>query len=154
MKSKKIICALLLVVCISCICTAFAHPGRTDANGGHWNRSTGTYHYHTGEYAGNDSSSSDSDYENSYDYGYEEGYEKGYEYGYDEGHCEGHNEGYDEGYADGYDKGCEDGYKKRIEDAASENEKELEFWGVFILVIIGVVMLVKFIKRWKEQHKN
>jgi hypothetical protein len=25
-----------------------AHPGRTDSNGGHWNRKTGTYHYHSG----------------------------------------------------------------------------------------------------------
>lgn len=26
----------------------FAHPGRTDANGGHNDRSSGTYHYHSG----------------------------------------------------------------------------------------------------------
>ena len=37
-----------------------AHPGRTDANGGHWNHSTGEYHYHTGEYAGKNKSSSSS----------------------------------------------------------------------------------------------
>lgn len=24
----------------------FSHPGRLDSNGGHWNRKTGTYHYH------------------------------------------------------------------------------------------------------------
>jgi hypothetical protein len=24
----------------------FSHPGRTDANGGHYNRKTGEYHYH------------------------------------------------------------------------------------------------------------
>ena len=28
--------------------TASAHPGRTDANGGHWDNSTGEYHYHHG----------------------------------------------------------------------------------------------------------
>lgn len=27
---------------------AQAHPGRTDSSGGHWNRSTGEYHYHHG----------------------------------------------------------------------------------------------------------
>ena len=27
---------------------AFAHPGRTDANGGHYDRKNGTYHYHHG----------------------------------------------------------------------------------------------------------
>ncbi|MBP5618778.1 MAG: YHYH domain-containing protein [Clostridia bacterium] len=26
----------------------FAHPGKTDSNGGHWDHSTGTYHYHHG----------------------------------------------------------------------------------------------------------
>lgn len=26
----------------------FAHPGDTDSNGGHWNHSTGEYHYHHG----------------------------------------------------------------------------------------------------------
>ena len=26
----------------------FGHPGRTDANGGHYNRKTGEYHYHSG----------------------------------------------------------------------------------------------------------
>lgn len=44
--------------------TAFAHPGRTDSNGGHWDRKSGTYHFHTGEYAGksSDGSSSSSEY--------------------------------------------------------------------------------------------
>lgn len=37
-----------------------AHPGRTDANGGHWDRSAGEYHFHTGEYAGRNSSGSSS----------------------------------------------------------------------------------------------
>lgn len=26
----------------------FAHGGRTDSNGGHWDTSTNTYHYHSG----------------------------------------------------------------------------------------------------------
>ena len=37
-----------------------AHPGRTDSKGGHWDRSSGTYHFHTGEYAGKNSSGSSS----------------------------------------------------------------------------------------------
>ena len=32
--------------------TVSSHPGRTDANGGHWDRKSGTYHFHAGEYAG------------------------------------------------------------------------------------------------------
>ena len=42
----------LLSVCLVCLCllcsAADAHSGRTDANGGHWNRKTGEYHYHHG----------------------------------------------------------------------------------------------------------
>ena len=42
---------LLFFLCIvlltsSLALSAFAHPGRTDANGGHWDHSTGEYHYH------------------------------------------------------------------------------------------------------------
>lgn len=52
-----IVCAvLLLALCIP----SLAHPGRTDSNGGHWNHSTGEYHYHTGEHAGQSSSSKSS----------------------------------------------------------------------------------------------
>lgn len=44
---------LKLLVCIAlCSCftvVAFAHPGRTDSNGGHTNRRTGEYHYHHGK---------------------------------------------------------------------------------------------------------
>ena len=45
--SKQIlsICAAMLFS-ISAPLSVSAHPGRLDANGGHWNRSTGTYHYH------------------------------------------------------------------------------------------------------------
>jgi hypothetical protein len=46
---KSYIC-IALILLISCIATAlvFAHGGRTDANGGHYDRSTGEYHYHHG----------------------------------------------------------------------------------------------------------
>lgn len=39
-----LILAILLFVLIPL--TAYAHPGRTDSKGGHWDRSNGTYHYH------------------------------------------------------------------------------------------------------------
>lgn len=40
--------ALMVVVFISFILPALAHPGRTDGRGGHTNHSTGEYHYHHG----------------------------------------------------------------------------------------------------------
>jgi hypothetical protein len=41
---------LLVVValCITIPLVAFAHPGRTDSDGGHHDRETGEYHYHHG----------------------------------------------------------------------------------------------------------
>lgn len=43
---KKIV--LLFVLFISIVSISFAHSGRTDSSGGHYNRSTGEYHYHHG----------------------------------------------------------------------------------------------------------
>lgn len=44
--------ALFFIIVASLIillpASIFAHPGRTDSNGGHYNRSTGEYHYHHG----------------------------------------------------------------------------------------------------------
>lgn len=40
--------ALLLVIALLLTTSAFAHPGRTDANGGHYDRATGEYHFHHG----------------------------------------------------------------------------------------------------------
>lgn len=62
MKNKKVLLTItaLLIISVACIFSAFAHSGRTDSNGGHWDRSTGTYHYHSGEHAGKSSSSSNS----------------------------------------------------------------------------------------------
>ncbi|MEE1046971.1 MAG: YHYH domain-containing protein [Clostridia bacterium] len=43
----KIICIVVLCILLSAIIVS-AHSGRTDSNGGHYNRSTGEYHYHHG----------------------------------------------------------------------------------------------------------
>ena len=61
---------LLVYTCIMLTCTwllritASAHSGRTDANGGHYNRTTGEYHYHNGG-----TSSKSIDYEDDYEEG-------------------------------------------------------------------------------------
>lgn len=39
---------IAIVLCLNVAVVAFAHPGRTDSSGGHYNRSTGEYHYHHG----------------------------------------------------------------------------------------------------------
>lgn len=45
----RLICAALLLPCLAFV--VHAHPGRTDVNGGHYDHSTGEYHYHHGQSA-------------------------------------------------------------------------------------------------------
>lgn len=47
---RKFVRSLVLVPLLALVCLSvvFAHPGKTDADGGHYNRSTGEYHYHHG----------------------------------------------------------------------------------------------------------
>ena len=65
MKKKLLVSSLVSVLLLSSTSSVLAHPGRTDANGGHtcwtncarWGLEYGEYHYHNG---GNSSSSSSS----------------------------------------------------------------------------------------------
>lgn len=46
---KRLIALVLVVFALSLSSLAlFAHSGKTDSKGGHWDHSTGTYHYHHG----------------------------------------------------------------------------------------------------------
>lgn len=59
-----LVVATFAVVLFGVSYTAFAHPGKTDSNGGHhcwtncakWGYSYGSYHYHNGGLSGNDDS--------------------------------------------------------------------------------------------------
>lgn len=44
---KKIL-SIFIIFFVMILPLSYAHPGRTDANGGHYDRSTGEYHYHNG----------------------------------------------------------------------------------------------------------
>lgn len=44
---RRCFCLLLLALLLLSV-PALAHPGRTDGKGGHYDRSTGEYHYHHG----------------------------------------------------------------------------------------------------------
>ncbi len=46
-KMKKKI-ALFMILLLLFTVEVSAHPGGTDSSGGHWNHSTGEYHYHHG----------------------------------------------------------------------------------------------------------
>lgn len=49
---KKKIVLTILVIILGMQPYSLAHKGRTDSYGGHYDRSTGTYHYHDGSYSG------------------------------------------------------------------------------------------------------
>lgn len=48
MRLLRLLFAFALALCLIFPIVVFAHPGRTDSNGGHYDRSTGEYHYHHG----------------------------------------------------------------------------------------------------------
>lgn len=46
---KRLLSIIFALICFfSFAILCYAHPGRTDANGGHYNHKTGEYHYHNG----------------------------------------------------------------------------------------------------------
>lgn len=47
-SARHFLALISLLLVLSAAPSALAHPGRTDANGGHTDRSTGEYHYHHG----------------------------------------------------------------------------------------------------------
>jgi hypothetical protein len=176
MKRKKalLLSALLLIVCIGGI--AFAHQGRTDANGGHRDNNNqsglGWYHYHCDGYpahlhtngvcpysSNTNQSSSPVEYSGGYsdEYGveYDYGYEDGYDKGYDEGHSEGYNEGYDDGYDKGhevgydygYDEGKDVGYEEGYNDGDTNGKEEsAKTLGAFISLSVVGIVLFALFK--------
>lgn len=48
MMKKVFLILLILVIVLSITFPTFAHSGRTDSQGGHHDRSNGSYHYHHG----------------------------------------------------------------------------------------------------------
>ena len=46
-KTGLILISIVIIILGSCV-AVFAHPGKTDSDGGHFDRSTGEYHYHHG----------------------------------------------------------------------------------------------------------
>ncbi|CAM4083046.1 hypothetical protein BAMA_16710 [Bacillus manliponensis] len=97
----------------------YAHPGNTDANGGHtcwtnceeWGLEYGEYHFHDATYKSYE-------YEYDYEHKYEEGYNKGFDLAYSyTSQCE---EEYDwwwkghKAFGEGYEQGIEDGHEEGL----------------------------------------
>lgn len=146
---KNIIAALCLALLL--IPAAGAHSGRTDANGGHWDSSTGEYHYHHGYPAHQHENGvcpyeqpeaqeleTDDEYEYEYDYGPEaetdfdskreawaNGYASAIEYSSDSTYSSSaYSEGYDEGYEQGLAEGRESGSDEGRQDGYDEGYRD------------------------------
>lgn len=57
MTKKRVLLIISIIILSFIPLIAYAHPGSLDSNGGHYNRSTGEYHYHEGLHTSGDSSS-------------------------------------------------------------------------------------------------
>lgn len=136
MNRKKIIAVLALLSLLTPL--ASAHPGHTDAAGGHRDNSTGEYHYHHG-YPAHQHENGICPYEqpeaqelaaeDEYDYGPEaetdfdskreawaSGFESGIDYSFDKrdtdsAYSVGYADGYEQGLAEGRDSGYDEGYQ-------------------------------------------
>ena len=142
---KFILFFLLLLLCFPI--ASLAHPGRTDANGGHYDRSTGEYHYHHGYPA-----HQHTDGICPYDYDDQTGDSSGSSLGdnteyipsavADSSYNDSYDDGYISGYNDGYDSGSDDGY----EQAAAQKEEEyfpLLAAAILIPTVLGIVGILR-----------
>lgn len=132
---KRIFLSILILIILFSF--ASAHPGRTDGNGGHYDRSTGEYHYHHGHpehqhpngtcpyKSSGDNAKSDTipntaesrmryqidriDEEQQENSQFFKSWNSGYDSGYDAGHRDGYISGKADGYNNGLLQGEEDG---------------------------------------------
>lgn len=149
MNRKKIIAVLALLSLLTPL--ASAHPGHTDAAGGHWDSSTGEYHYHHGYPAHQHENgicpyeqpeaqelAAEDEYDYDYDYGPEaetdfdskreawaSGFESGIDYSFDKRDTD---SAYSVGYADGYEQGLaegrDSGYDEGYQDSYNEGYRD------------------------------
>ena len=146
MKRKVVTAIALFSVLLSIVpITSSAHSGKTDSNGGHYNRSTGEYHYHHG-YSAHDHYDMDGDGSEDcpykFDYSssgggvdiannaYYSGYDVGYESGYDSGRYE----------ADAKYKSEIDSLKKEFEDSKSTISTAFFIFGAVVTFPIAMFL--------------
>lgn len=144
-KLSVLLLAFLLFPCL--VLPVFAHPGSLDAYGGHWNHSTGEYHYHEGTNTSSGSDQSNSSYSYNYtDYqegyadgkasGYDDGYDKGYMAGSSAGRARGKEEGYQAGYADAQ-KAVKEEYTLKLQESGNKSKGKIPWWWLVVVCSIG-----------------
>lgn len=136
---------LLLLLCFPAV--SAAHPGRTDADGGHYDRSTGEYHYHHG-YPAHQHTDGICPYDYDDQTGSNSGSSSGDNTGYipsavvDSSYSDGYDDGYIHGYNDGYDNGSDDGY----EQATVQKDEEyfpLLVASILIPTVLGIIGILR-----------
>jgi hypothetical protein len=163
MVALRKILALLLAALLLCVpaLPVFAHTGKTDANGGHYDSATGEYHYHHGYPAHshwdmdgdgvidcphdfddqtnhNDSNPTSSDDTRSDGLTYTDGYEAGYEAGYRYGKTDANMDIKDQ-TDKAYEEGRKQGYKEGQSDTlASIKEAEVQAKKDGVLAVLGI----------------
>ena len=155
MRNKKVllIVALLLVICTTFIFNVLAHKGRTDSSGGHWDNSTGTYHYHCGGYPAHSHTNGVCPYKkpkSNMEAVFETAGRELPTFDVRKATEEDRKKHYDEGYKKGYNLGFSRGYDNGIEDAIQVCVIIL----VSILTILIIVWVVKFIKKRRKEYQE
>lgn len=164
MTKRIILTAFVLLLLFS---PASAHSGDTDANGGHYNHSTGEYHYHHGysehqhpngicpyetpsssfdtSRVPNSTKNSGSiyslvnsrEYKQGYGSGYSSGMITGFSNGYKKGQSNGRKEGLSEGYENGYSEGENNGYA----NAEEKYKQQINCLGAACIIVLIPVIL-------------
>lgn len=185
MRHKKTAAFIIAVISVFVICSsAFAHSGRTDENGGHYDYSAGEYHYHNGgseKYYAEDSDCSESDE-------YEERIKRYYAYyeyqqslpqtesnicktrseiidneankkvkEYNERKQElalEKEEYYGEGYKDGKNAGIEEGYLKGYEAGNAAGVNIAPPWCIWVIAALFAAVLILTVYAAKLKRKS
>ena len=142
---KFILFFLLLLLCFPIV--SLAHPGRTDADGGHFDNSTGEYHYHHG-YPAHQHTDGICPYDYDDQTGSNSGSSSGDNTGYipsavvDSSYSDGYDDGYIHGYNDGYDSCSDDGYQQ------APVQKDEEYFpllvaSILIPTVLGIICILR-----------
>lgn len=127
---KKILLVIsTIALLVSLALSVNAHPGRTDGDGGHTDRSTGEYHYHHG-YSAHDHYDIDGDGDLDCPYNFMDKTDRG----------SGSSDRINHGSSDRTSKGISSPTRKDTEDAASIQESHTITFFEFIKAMLSLIL--------------
>ena len=163
---RRFVLVLAVLVLLSLVVIpAPAHSGGTDSKGGHYDWSTGEYHYHHG-YSAHQHYDMDGDGVIDCPYLFDDktghssgtgavsgvsvktcsdGYTDGYKEGKQDGYDSGKRDGYDAGYDAGYEAGAKEAGEKAVEAYKEKLKKQITEWVGLVLFFAGFVGLPVFV---------